>query len=43
MLYLLPSLYEHLNPLSTEEAKDIESELAKVIRSLDMIKVEGGH
>ena len=43
MLYLLPSLYEHLNPLSTEEAKDIESELAKVIRSLDIIKVEGGH
>ena len=43
MLFLLPSLYEHLNPLSTKEAKEIESELAKVIRSLDMIRVEGGH
>lgn len=41
-LCLLPSLYEHLNPLSRAEAKQFEGALAAVFRSAG-ITVRGGH
>ena len=39
---LLPSLYEHLNPLSRQEAKRLEGEIAAALR-LEGIPVYGGH
>ena len=39
---LLPTLYEHLNPLSKEEAKVLESNIAESLRQ-DEIPVYGGH
>jgi predicted GIY-YIG superfamily endonuclease len=41
MKMLLPSLFEHLNPLSTKEAKRIEEELADAFRAVG-IRTEGG-
>ncbi len=39
---LLPTLYSHLNPLSREEAKDLEGKIAEALR-LGGIPVYGGH
>ncbi len=39
---LLPTLYSHLNPLSREEAKKLEGEIAEALR-LAGIPVYGGH
>ena len=39
---LLPTLYNHLNPLSREEAKDLERKIAEALR-LEGIPVYGGH
>ena len=39
---LLPTLYNHLNPLSREEAKDLEGKIAEALR-LGGIPVYGGH
>jgi hypothetical protein len=39
---LLPTLYDHLNPLSREEAKKLEKEIAEALR-LAGIPVFGGH
>jgi hypothetical protein len=39
---LLPTLYNHLNPLSREEAKKLEGEIAEALR-LAGIPVYGGH
>jgi hypothetical protein len=39
---LLPTLYHHLNPLSREEAKDLEGKIAEMLR-LEGIPVYGGH
>ena len=39
---LLPTLYNHLNPLSREEAKQLEWEIAEELR-LEGIPVYGGH
>jgi len=39
---LLPTLYNHLNPLSREEAKDFEGKIAEALR-LGGIPVYGGH
>lgn len=41
MKMLLPSLFGHLNPLSTKEAKQIEEELADAFRAVG-IRTEGG-
>lgn len=42
MTILLPSLFEHLNPLSTKEALLLEEELAKAF-AINGIRTEGGH
>jgi hypothetical protein len=39
---LLPSLYNHLNPLSRDEAKELEGKIAEALR-LAGIPVYGGH
>ncbi len=39
---LLPELYEHLNPLSRDEAKALEPVLAEAFRQAG-IRTEGGH
>jgi hypothetical protein len=39
---LLPTLYSHLNPLSREEAKELEGKIAEALR-LAGIPVYGGH
>jgi len=39
---LLPTLYNHLNPLSREEAKELESKIAEALK-LAGIPVYGGH
>lgn len=39
---LLPALYEHLNPLSRQEAKALEPVLAEAFRAAG-IRTEGGH
>ena len=39
---LLPTLYNHLNPMSREEAKVLEKEIAEALR-LEGIPVFGGH
>jgi len=39
---LLPTLYNHLNPLSREEAKELEGKIAEALR-LGGIPVYGGH
>jgi len=39
---LLPTLYNHLNPLSREEAKDLEGKIAEALK-LEGIPVYGGH
>jgi len=39
---LLPTLYDHLNPLSTKEAKELEGKIAEALR-LEGIPVYGGH
>ena len=39
---LLPTLYRHLNPLSREEAKELEGKIAEALR-LEGIPVYGGH
>jgi hypothetical protein len=39
---LLPTLYNHLNPLSREEAKRLETEIARALK-LEGIPVYGGH
>jgi hypothetical protein len=39
---LLPTLYNHLNPLSREEAKELEGKIAEALR-LEGIPVYGGH
>ncbi len=39
---LLPTLYNHLNPLSREEAKKLEGEIAEALK-LEGIPVYGGH
>jgi hypothetical protein len=39
---LLPTLYSHLNPLSRQEAKDLEGKIAEALR-LEGIPVYGGH
>jgi hypothetical protein len=39
---LLPTLYSHLNPLSREEAKELEGKIAEALR-LERIPVYGGH
>jgi hypothetical protein len=39
---LLPTLYSHLNPLSTREAKKLEGEIAEALK-LGGIPVYGGH
>lgn len=39
---LLPTLYNHLNPMSREEAKVLEKEIAEALR-LEGIPVYGGH
>jgi hypothetical protein len=39
---LLPSLYSHLNPLSREEAKELEGEIAVALKR-EGIPVYGGH
>jgi len=39
---LLPTLYNHLNPLSREEAKKLEGKIAEALR-LEGIPVYGGH
>ena len=39
---LLPTLYNHLNPMSRTEAKVFEKEIAKALR-LEGIPVYGGH
>lgn len=39
---LLPSLVAHLNPLSRKEAKELEVELARALRSAG-IETRGGH
>ena len=41
MKILLPSLFEHLNPLSTKEALQIETNLANAFRAVG-IRTEGG-
>jgi len=41
MKILLPSLFEHLNPLSTKEALQIETDLANAFRAVG-IRTEGG-
>ncbi len=41
-LCLMPSLYEHLNPLSRTEAKQIEAELADKLREAGF-NIRGGH
>ena len=41
MLCLLPSLYEHLNPLSRTEAKELEPKIAQELQDL-MIKTKWG-
>ena len=41
MKILLPSLFEHLNPLSTKEALQIETDLANAFRAV-AIRTEGG-
>ena len=42
MTILLPSLFEHLNPLSTKEALLLEEQLAKAF-AINGIRTEGGH
>lgn len=42
MTILLPSLFEHLNPLSTKEALLLERQLAEAF-SMHGIRTEGGH
>jgi hypothetical protein len=42
MTILLPSLFEHLNPLSTKEALLLEEQIAKAF-SINEIRTEGGH
>ncbi len=39
---LLPTLYHHFNPLSKEEAKELEGEIAEALR-IEGIPVYGGH
>ena len=39
---LLPTLYNHLNPLSRKEAKSLESKIAEALK-LEGIPVYGGH
>ena len=39
---LLPTLYSHLNPLSRQEAKELEGEIAGALK-LEGIPVYGGH
>lgn len=39
---LLPSLYDHLNPLSRKEARDLEPEITEALK-LGGIPVYGGH
>jgi hypothetical protein len=39
---LLPTLYSHLNPLSTREAKEFEGKIAEALR-MEGIPVYGGH
>jgi len=39
---LLPTLYNHLNPLSRKEAKELEGEIAEALR-LEGIPIYGGH
>ena len=39
---LLPTLYNHLNPLSRKEAKELEGKIAEALR-LEGIPVYGGH
>ena len=39
---LLPTLYNHLNPLSREEAKELEGKIAEALK-LEGIPVYGGH
>ena len=39
---LLPTLYNHLNPMSRAEAKELEKEIAETLR-LEGIPVYGGH
>ena len=39
---LLPELYQHLNPLSRAEAKELEAQLAEAFREVG-IRTEGGH
>ena len=39
---LLPTLYEHLNPLSRQEAKSLEREIAEALKA-ERIPVYGGH
>ncbi len=40
--YLLPTLYGHLNPLSREEARDLEGKIAEALKE-EGIPVYGGH
>jgi len=42
MTILLPSLFEHLNPLSTKEALLLEKQIAETF-ALNGIRTEGGH
>ena len=39
---LLPSLYNHLNPLSRKEAKELEGKIAEALK-LEGIPIYGGH
>lgn len=39
---LLPSLVEHLNPLARQEARELESELARALKATG-IETRGGH
>ena len=39
---LLPTLYNHLNPLSREEAKELEAKIAEALRLVGIL-VYGGH
>ena len=39
---LLPTLYNHLNPLSREEARELEGKIAEALR-MEGIPVYGGH
>jgi len=41
-LRLLPELYQHLNPMGEDEAKELESEVAEALREAG-IQVYGGH